>query len=230
MFKQHGKTCWGVHHQRQVDGGTQYKRPYGDVPPTWVAKSASWYINDPLWNAKLVYEWVIFLKLKKIFGRWFCSKFGPKLDQLIYVWMGHFFLKNWYLYESIFKFHGSTSLLKSNLSNPPPPPGKWDFASHESWCQPIKLTYTKPWGLGKYVIEWEGITTSCYNKQMQLSYNTHRIPESLNDSLSDFPFGITRKLNTFFTLELWWILPWLHDLKHHASVSHWKYPHGSDVS
>ena len=29
-------------------GGTQYKRPYGDVPPTWVAKSASWYMNDPL--------------------------------------------------------------------------------------------------------------------------------------------------------------------------------------
>ena len=25
--------------------GTQYKRPYGDVPPTWVAKSASLYMN-----------------------------------------------------------------------------------------------------------------------------------------------------------------------------------------
>ena len=33
-------------------GGTQYKRLYGDVPPTWVAKSASWYINDPLFCAK----------------------------------------------------------------------------------------------------------------------------------------------------------------------------------
>ena len=32
--------------------GTQYKRPYGDVPPTWVAKSASWYMNDPLFNTK----------------------------------------------------------------------------------------------------------------------------------------------------------------------------------
>ena len=29
-------------------GGTQYKRPYGNVPPTQVAKSASWYVNDPL--------------------------------------------------------------------------------------------------------------------------------------------------------------------------------------
>ena len=30
------------------EGGTQYKRPYGDVPQTWVAKSASWYMNDLL--------------------------------------------------------------------------------------------------------------------------------------------------------------------------------------
>ena len=27
-------------------GDTQYRRPYGDVPPTWVAKSATWYMND----------------------------------------------------------------------------------------------------------------------------------------------------------------------------------------
>ena len=27
--------------------GTQNKRSYGDVPPTWVAKSAFWYMNDP---------------------------------------------------------------------------------------------------------------------------------------------------------------------------------------
>ena len=27
-------------------GGTQYKIPYGNVPPTWVAKSASLYMND----------------------------------------------------------------------------------------------------------------------------------------------------------------------------------------
>ena len=31
---------------------TQYKRHYGDKPPTWVAKSASWCMNDPLQNAK----------------------------------------------------------------------------------------------------------------------------------------------------------------------------------
>ena len=29
-------------------GGTQYKRPCGDMLPTWVGKSASWYMNDPL--------------------------------------------------------------------------------------------------------------------------------------------------------------------------------------
>ena len=28
-------------------GGTLYRRPYEDMPPTWVAKSASWYMNDP---------------------------------------------------------------------------------------------------------------------------------------------------------------------------------------
>ena len=29
-------------------GCTQYKKSSRDVPPTWVAKSASWNINDPL--------------------------------------------------------------------------------------------------------------------------------------------------------------------------------------
>ena len=48
-----------VHHARG-GGGTQYKRLYGDVPPTWVAKSASWYLNDPLKTQNLVYEWVDF--------------------------------------------------------------------------------------------------------------------------------------------------------------------------
>ena len=33
-------------------GSTQFKRPYRDVPPTWVAKPASWYMNDPLWNTE----------------------------------------------------------------------------------------------------------------------------------------------------------------------------------
>ena len=36
-------------------GGSQYKRPYGDVPPTWVAKSASWYMNDPFIKCKIWY-------------------------------------------------------------------------------------------------------------------------------------------------------------------------------
>ena len=33
-------------------GGTQYKRTYGDMPQTFVAKSASGYVNDPLFYAK----------------------------------------------------------------------------------------------------------------------------------------------------------------------------------
>ena len=31
-----------------LGGGTQNKRPNGDVPPTWVIKSNSWYMNDPV--------------------------------------------------------------------------------------------------------------------------------------------------------------------------------------
>ena len=50
------------------EGGTQYKRPYKDVPPTWVAKSASWSLNDLLFYAKFG-KWMgkffnYFLKLK----------------------------------------------------------------------------------------------------------------------------------------------------------------------
>ena len=44
------EIIWGM--QSLGVGSTQYKRPYRDVPPTWVAKSASWYLNDPLKNAK----------------------------------------------------------------------------------------------------------------------------------------------------------------------------------
>ena len=81
-------------------GGTQYKRPYRDILPTWVA------------NQPLVYEWSfikckfwyeLFLisqhfpkldkigsKLKKIFKTgWFCSKFCQIFGQLVYEWV-HF--------------------------------------------------------------------------------------------------------------------------------------------
>ena len=50
------------------EGGTQYKRPYRDVPPTWVAKSASWYM--------------IPYKVAK-FGIWM-GWFFQKLSRLVY--------------------------------------------------------------------------------------------------------------------------------------------------
>ena len=53
-------------------------------------------------------NWVILLKI------W------PEIEQ-IDIWMGYFFLKNWYLYGSTFKFCCGTSLLKPNLSTPPLP-------------------------------------------------------------------------------------------------------------
>ena len=79
----------------------------------------------------LVYEWVIFFSSK--FGQiWakigsYLREFWKKLVILfktwpkigpIGIWMGYFFLKNWYLYGSTFKFRGGTSLPKPNLSTP----------------------------------------------------------------------------------------------------------------
>ena len=57
--------CHWQLHPTNNPGGTQYKRPYGNVLQTWIAKSASWYINDPLFYAK--------------FGIWMdrFSKFSP---------------------------------------------------------------------------------------------------------------------------------------------------------
>ena len=45
-------------------------------------------------------------------------KIWPKIGP-IGIWMGYFFLKNWYLYGSTFKFRGGTSLPKPNLMSTP---------------------------------------------------------------------------------------------------------------
>ena len=78
----------------------------------------------------LVYEWVDFSKFSQIWAKigsnlrkfWknrpILLKIWPKIGP-IGIWMGHFFLKNWYLYRSTFKFCGGTSLPKPNLSYPP---------------------------------------------------------------------------------------------------------------
>ena len=58
-------------------GRIQYKRPYGTVPPAWVAKSAScstWMTPYKMQN--LVNEWVNFQRCKQVI---FCkSKSSPK--------------------------------------------------------------------------------------------------------------------------------------------------------
>ena len=106
--------------------GTQYKRLYGDVPPTGVIKSASWYTYEwPLQNAKIWYMNGSSLrnfpkfkpKLAQILEHfwkigWFCLKLDPQIGQ-IGMRMGHLFWKNWYLYGSTFR-----SLLKPNLNTP----------------------------------------------------------------------------------------------------------------
>jgi hypothetical protein len=129
-------------------GGTQYKWPYGDVPQTWVAFSALWYINDPLffysgismtpfsWS-NLVYRWVVFSKFSQFFwkigqfcllGAKFARKFQKNPNIFGKFWgfgisMGQIFKENWYI-------HGSTS----------------DFpAAHpyqnQSWVPPRALIY-----------------------------------------------------------------------------------------
>ena len=52
-LKVNGHNYWG-------EGLLNTKKPYRDVPPTWVAKSAFWYMNDPLKMQNLVSEWVGF--------------------------------------------------------------------------------------------------------------------------------------------------------------------------
>ena len=47
------------------------------------------------------------------------------------IWMGHFFLKNWYLYGSTYKICGSTSLPKPNLSTPHGSSSFWHTFSNE---------------------------------------------------------------------------------------------------
>ena len=78
-------------------GGTQYKRSYRDVPQTWVAKLASWYINDPLFYAKLIWMGGFFkmfpnlshqnwLKFKKIWNHVTFVQIWPKIGP-IGIWM-----------------------------------------------------------------------------------------------------------------------------------------------
>ena len=70
----------------------------------------------------LVYEWVDFLKFSNFEPKFWKNqvillKIWPKIGP-IGIWMGHFFLKNWYLYGSTFKICGGTALPKPNLSTP----------------------------------------------------------------------------------------------------------------
>ena len=88
--------------QNNLSGGTQYKRSYGDVPPTWKANSTSWYINDPLFY-DIWYKWVIFSKIWGKFKK-ICktsSNFGQNLVQTWANWYMNG-SKSWYLYG--FKF------------------------------------------------------------------------------------------------------------------------------
>ena len=64
----------------------------------------------------LVYEWVSNLR-KFCKNQVILLKIWPQIGS-IGIWMGHFFLKNWYLHASTFKFCGGTSLPKPNFNTP----------------------------------------------------------------------------------------------------------------
>ena len=51
-----------------IPGGTRYKRPKGDMPQAWVAKSVSWYISEPLMQ-NLIYEWVDTSQFSQIWAK-----------------------------------------------------------------------------------------------------------------------------------------------------------------
>ena len=81
-------------------GGTQYKLSYTNVPPTYLANSVSWYVNERLWNANFgIWLGCFFtilsqtrLKFRYIFEK--LGDFGQTLLRPISIWwwMGHFFL------------------------------------------------------------------------------------------------------------------------------------------
>ena len=119
------------HHHRWhgLGGGgrnTQYKRPV-NVLPTLVAKSTSWYMKDPLWNAKFG----VWMDRESKFSQ-FWAKIGSNLRKFWKKWVILF--KVWRKIGPIgkslkkkkmvraygsFKFRGGTSLPKPNLSTPP---------------------------------------------------------------------------------------------------------------
>ena len=45
----------------QVDTHYTSQSPSGDVPQTWVAKSASWHINDPVWKTTWKLDLMVFM-------------------------------------------------------------------------------------------------------------------------------------------------------------------------
>ena len=119
-------------------GGTLYKRPYGDVPPTWVAKSASWYISDPLQNAKFGIWMINFSKFSQIwanlkkFGKnrvillknlaqnwadWY--KNGPLfLEKLVFVWVYFQILRQYVPTKTKFEYLPPRGLWQVDKQNP----------------------------------------------------------------------------------------------------------------
>ena len=92
-------------------------------------------------------------------NRMILLKNWPKIRP-IGIWMGHFFLKNWYLYGSTFKFHCGTSLPKPNLSTPlaMAPSMKLFLAVHWRWKIPwggLGVEIRPRW-FSLFLVAWSG--------------------------------------------------------------------------
>ena len=89
--------------------------------------------------------------------------------------MGYFFLKNWYLYGSTFKFRGSTSLPKPNLSTPR---GVRQSHSrhqiHKSVSIPLLTLNTKSVSTqyhSWHLISWICVNSRCVNPTCDTTHN-----------------------------------------------------------
>ena len=123
------RTSWNVFWY-PGGGGVLGTKDHGDVPLTWVAKSASWYINDSLFNAKFgtdiwMGQFLSFLSTLSQVGL-NLRTFEKKSGNLVKIWPK---MADWYMNVSLllaklvyawvqFQIPSGTSLPKPNLSYP----------------------------------------------------------------------------------------------------------------
>ena len=133
--------------------GTQYKRTYGDVPPPWVANSASWY-EWPLIKCQIWYmKWVDFSKFSQIWAKivqlgkfWKNQVIMLKIWSKIDIWMGHFFW-NTGICVGLLSNSAAAHLYQNQTWLPP---RVWCQSTHKmmAHCVVSSCTYGVQWAYG----------------------------------------------------------------------------------